>query len=69
METRIAHPHALSVVSRYQEELEASTLDGEGRKKLVEVKAYVIDERRKHREVLRLWIQQAQGLLLWLVDR
>jgi hypothetical protein len=26
-------------------------------------------ERVKHREVLRTWIQQAQGLLIWLVDR
>jgi hypothetical protein len=31
-------------------------LGDEGKKKLVEVKAYVAEEKKKHREVLRLWI-------------
>jgi hypothetical protein len=70
MEMRIAHPHALSIVSKYQEDLEASPATDEvGKRELAEVRAYVTAERKKHREVLRLWIQQAQGLLIWLVDR
>jgi len=44
-------------------------MDEESKKKLEEVTTYICEERKKHREVLRLWIQQAQGLLIWLIDR
>jgi hypothetical protein len=47
----------------------ADAASEDARRELTEVRAYVQEERRKHREVLGSWIQQAQGLLIWLVDR
>ena len=72
----IAQPHALAQVSRYLDALEnekkAEKADAAGedaRRELATVQKYVQEERAKHREVLGSWIQQAQGLLIWLVDR
>ena len=57
------------MVGKYEESLEASNLDREGKKRLAEVRAYMKEERTKYLEVLKHWIQQSQGLILWLVDR
>ena len=72
----IAQPHALTQVSRYLDALEnekkpekADEAGEDARRELSAVQKYVREERTKHREVLRSWIQQAQGLLIWLVDR
>jgi hypothetical protein len=72
----IAQPLAITQVSRYLEALEnekkpdeADKAKNEAKKELSEVKTYLKAERTKHREVLKSWIQQAQGLLIWLVDR
>jgi len=69
----IAQPQAITQVSRYLEALESEKRPDEAaddaQRELLEVRSYVKEERTKHREVLRLWIQQAQGLLIWLVDR
>jgi hypothetical protein len=72
----IAQPHALAQVIRYLEALEnekkpekADEANEDARRELTEVRTYVREERSKHREVLGSWIQQAQGLLIWLVDR
>lgn len=71
--TSIAQPQAIAQGSRYLEGLEGEKGPEEAaddaQKELQEVRAFVKEERSKHREVLRLWIQQAQGLLIWLVDR
>jgi hypothetical protein len=56
-------------VGKYQDSLEAANLDQEGKKRLVEVKAYMGEERKKYLDVLKHWIQQSQGLLLWLIDK
>jgi hypothetical protein len=70
LEERLTHPHALTVVGKYEAELRAGPAASEdGKRELAEVQAFLADERKKHREVLRAWIQQAQGLLIWLVDR
>jgi hypothetical protein len=72
----IAQPHTLTQVTRYLEALEsekkpekADEASEDARRELTEVRAYVREERSKHREVLGSWIQQAQGLMIWLVDR
>ena len=57
LQTCITHPHALAVVSKYQDDLEAGQATSEeSKRELAEVRAYVTEERKKHREVLRLWI-------------
>lgn len=60
----IAEPYALAEVGRYLEALEsekkpekADEASEDARRELSEVRAYVREERTKHREVLRLWIQ------------
>ena len=56
LESRIAQPHALSVVSAYCVELASSAKDEESKKQLVIAQAYVEEQRTKHKEVLRQWI-------------
>lgn len=69
LENRIAKPQALAGVIKYCDELKAAPRDAEGEILLGKVTAHVREERLKLREGLRLWVQQVQGLLLWLIDR
>jgi hypothetical protein len=72
----IAQPQAIVQGNRCLEGLEAERKQNESKdmtlqakREITEARAFVKEEKVKHREVLKTWIQQAQGLLIWLVDR
>ena len=65
----IAEPPALDTISTFLEDLLANAPSDDSHGESTEVRTYLQEERKKHRELLRQWIQQAQGLLIWLIDR
>lgn len=72
LEDRIAQPPALAGVIKYLTELRAApsaNADPECVALMDRVDAYVKDQHSVLRDGLRVWIQQVQGLLIWLIER
>lgn len=72
LEDRIAQPPALAGVIKYLTELRAApsaNADPECVELMDRVELYIKDQHTCLREGLRVWIQQVQGLLIWLIDR